>query len=510
MAVKVHAAQTIGLEGQIIDVELDVSQGLRSFTIVGLADKAVDEARHRISYAIANVGYFPPHKKNQKVIASLAPADIKKEGPFFDVAIAVAYLFASKQISFDPSGILFLGELALDGTLRPVKGILPLVKKAQEEGFASVVLPKGNGNEASLVKDFLVYEASTLSDVADHLSGNVLIMPFKHTEKEVKKNIHDFDMSDIRGQDAAKRALLVAAAGGHNVGMSGPPGTGKTLLARALPSILPPLSFDEAFEVTTIHSVAGTLEGVSFIQERPFRSPHHTSSYVSLVGGGTFPRPGEITLAHRGVLFVDEFPEFDRRIIEALRQPLEDGYITVARARSVMKFPARFMLVAAMNPCPCGYFGSKTKECKCGISSLFRYQRKISGPISDRIDVWIDVGEVPHEKLDQKDSQSMSSEEMKKEVIGARVIQTGRFRKDGRNIFTNSEMNVRDIDIYAPLSLDIKTVLVQAARRLHLSARAYHRVIKIGRTIADLEASKDIQKNHILEALQYRPKEPLL
>ncbi|MDP2676907.1 MAG: ATP-binding protein [bacterium] len=302
MSVKVYAAQTIGLEGQIIDVELDVSQGLRSFTIVGLADKAVDEARHRISYAIANVGYYPPHKKNQKVIASLAPADMKKEGPYFDLAIAVAYLLGSKQISCSPEHTLFLGELALDGVLRPVKGVLPLIKKAKEKGFTSVILPKGNGEEASFVKDMFVYEAPTLADVADHLAGDVLMPPFQKKEFEAEIQNYDFDMRDVRGQDVAKRALLIAAAGSHNIGMSGPPGTGKTLLARALPSILPPLSFDEAFEVTTIHSVAGALKN-SFLSERPFRSPHHTSSYVSLVGGGAFPKPGEITLAHRGVLF---------------------------------------------------------------------------------------------------------------------------------------------------------------------------------------------------------------
>ncbi|MBI4114827.1 MAG: YifB family Mg chelatase-like AAA ATPase [Candidatus Niyogibacteria bacterium] len=507
MSVKLHSAQIVGLKGSIIDVELDLSRGLRSFTIVGLPDKAVDEAKHRISYAIANIGFHPPHKKNQKVIASLAPADIKKEGPAFDLAIALAYLFASKQVTFNPEKRLFLGELALDGTLRPVKGILPLARKAKEEGFQEIFVPRGNGEEAALLDGIHVYEASTLSDIAEHLAGSVVITPLPRTAFSSGIAKTDIDMSDIRGQDSAKRALVIAASGSHNLGMVGPPGTGKTLLARALPGILPPLSFEEALEVTAIHSVAGVLDE-PVLTRRPFRSPHHTSSYVSLVGGGAFPKPGEITLAHRGVLFADEFLEFDRRIIEGLRQPLEDGFITVARARGVLRFPARFMFIAAMNPCPCGNFRSKTKMCLCSPSSLFRYQRKISGPIADRIDLWCDVGQVEHEVLDQKPADMPTSKELRAQVMQAREAQKKRFANS--SILTNSEMNVKDIDTYCILDQDTKVALLQAAQTLDLSARAYHRVLKISRTVADLAGSEHITRNHINEALQYRPRQNTL
>lgn len=507
MAVKVYAAETVGLAGAIIDVELDLSRGLRSFTIVGLPDKAVDEAKYRISYAIGNIGFQPPHKKNQRVIASLAPADIKKEGPIFDLAIALAYLLASKQVVFNPESKLFLGELALDGALRPVKGILPLARHAQAHGIKELFVPFGNGKEAALIDGIIVYEAGTLADIVEHLSGDVAISPLPRTEFSLEDVEIPIDMSDIRGQDSAKRALVIAASGAHNLGMVGPPGTGKTLLARALPGILPPLSFEEALEVTAIHSVAGVLDE-PVMSRRPFRSPHHTSSYVALVGGGAFPKPGEITLAHRGVLFADEFLEFDHRVIEALRQPLEDGFITVARARGVLRFPARFMFVAAMNPCPCGNFRSKTKMCMCSPSSLFRYQRKISGPIADRIDLWCDVAQVEHEVLDEKPLQVPTSKDLRGDVMKAREIQKKRFSNS--SLLTNSEMTVKDIDTYCILDKDTRALLLQAARTLDLSARAYHRVLKISRTAADLAGSEQITKEHISEALQYRPRQNIL
>lgn len=506
MAVKLHSAETVGLEGEVIDVEVDYSKGLRSFTIVGLADKAVDEAKERISYAIKNIGLKPPHKQNQRVIVSLAPADIKKEGTGFDLPIALGYILASKQTRFDAKGKIFLGELALDGMLRPIKGILALARKIKQEGFQEMFVPFGNGAEAAIIEGLKVHEAKSLGDVLLHLKGEIPLTPLLKTELKIEERIKNADLADIRGQETAKRALTIAAAGSHNVLMSGPPGTGKTLLARALPTILPPLSYEETLEVTTIHSVVGLLDG-SFATQRPFRNPHHTASYIALVGGGTWPKPGEITLAHRGVLFCDEFPEFERRVIESLRQPLEDGIITVSRARGTARFPARFMLIAAMNPCPCGNLGSKTKMCLCTPSSLFRYQRKISGPIADRIDLWMEVGQVEHEELGKK-SKAVSSKSILQNVIQARNIQQKRFEK--RNIIANNELGIRELEEFAPLSDGARNVLNQAAKHMDLSPRAYHRVIKIARTIADLETEEHIAQSHIMEALQYRPKSNVL
>ncbi|PIR70284.1 MAG: magnesium chelatase [Candidatus Niyogibacteria bacterium CG10_big_fil_rev_8_21_14_0_10_42_19] len=508
MAVKLHSAEIIGLSGHIIDVELDVSQGLRSFTIVGLADKAVDEARERISYAVQNIGLNPPHKKNQRVIVSLAPADLKKEGPIFDLPIALAYLSSSRQLSFRSEDKIFLGELALNGELRPVRGILPLAEKAKKAGFKEIYVPFGNGAEAALIEGIDVYESKNLLDIVGHLKGAIPLSKLPKTEILTNSNNYSYDLSDIRGQETAKRALVIAAAGGHNVAMSGPPGTGKTLLARALPSILPPLSSEEALEVTAIHSVVGALDG-TFVTERPFRTPHHTSSYVALVGGGVWPRPGEITLAHRGVLFCDEFPEFDRRVIEALRQPLEDGSVTVSRSRGTVKFPARFTLVAAMNPCPCGNLGSKTKACVCSPSGVFRYQRKISGPIADRIDLWMEVGQIKHEELDKKIKKDEGlTKRYRDQIIKAREIQKKRF--ENTPFITNNEMHVKEIEKFCVLSDEARVLLLRAAKNLDLSPRAYHRIIKLARTIADLDACEKISEGHIAEALQYRPRQNLL
>ncbi|MEK7566559.1 MAG: YifB family Mg chelatase-like AAA ATPase [Patescibacteria group bacterium] len=502
MSVKLHAAEVIGLSGEIIDVEVDYSKGLRSFTIVGLADKAVDEAKERISYAIKNIGLKPPHKQNQKVIVSLAPADLKKEGSAFDLAIALGYIMASRQAEFNTEDKIFLGELALDGALRPIKGVLALARKAHSAGFKEIYVPRGNGREAAIIEDISVREVENLKEVLAHLKGETDIKALPKTEIDPGIQETNYDLSDVRGQENAKRALMIAASGGHNMLMTGPPGTGKTLLARALPSILPPLSKTEALEVTTIHSVAGTIDG-PFVKERPFRSPHHTSSYVAMVGGGAWPRPGEITMAHRGVLFADEFPEFERRVIEALRQPLEDGVITIARSKGTIKFPAKFMLVAAMNPCPCGNLGSKNKMCLCSPSSLFRYQRKVSGPIADRIDLWVEVSNIDHEELSKKNSAPTSAE-IRQKVISARNRQGARFKNTG--LISNSEISVRDLESFAPLSPDARNTLNLAAKHMDLSPRAYHRVIKISRTIADLESEDEIKQGHVLEALQYRPK----
>lgn len=505
MAVKVHSGQVVGLKGKVIDVEIDTAQGLHHFAIVGLPDKAVEESKDRISAAIKNTSFVSPQKKNQRITVSLAPADIKKEGPAFDLAIALAYLLVSKQINFSTEKKMFLGELGLDGTLRSIKGTLILAQTAKENGFEELYLPKKNAEEAALIKGIKIYGINSLKEGVSHLQEDELLTEQPETAIGFDCKLkHLLDFSDIKGQETAKRGLEIAAAGGHNVAMSGPPGTGKTMLAKAFTSVLPPPSFEEALEITSIHSIAGTLNG-SHATSRPLRTPHHTSSYVALVGGGAWPKPGEITLGHRGVLFLDEFPLFEKRVIEALRQPLEDGVVTISRARGSIKFPARFILICAMNPCNCGNFGSKTKDCVCSQGELQRYQRKISGPIIDRIDLWLEVPQVEIKKLSDDSITSESSEEIQKRIIKARKIQGERFRE--KQILINAEMGVKELREFAKLSENVRNTLDEAAKRLDLSARAYHRIIKLARTIADLEESDEIKEPHIYEALQYRPKQ---
>jgi len=505
---KVHSAQANLLKPYIVDVEADLSRGLNAFSIVGLGDKAVDEAKDRISAAVKNTGFESPKSKNHKVIISLAPAEIRKEGSGLDVAIALSYLLASGDIIFDPKNKIFLGELSLDGNLRGVKGALAFVRKAKEAGFKEIYLPIQNAREAALVDGIAVYGAKTLREIINHIAQNAeTSQKLKLEKKEEIKNLHDIslDLADIKGQEAAKRALEIAAAGGHNIALYGPPGTGKTMLARALSGILPPLSFDEVLEVTEIHSMTGALDGI-LVAERPFRSPHHTASHVAIIGGGSNPRPGEVTLAHKGILFLDEFPEFENKAIESLREPLEEKVVSISRAKGTVKFPAHFILVAAMNPCPCGNFGIKGKPCICSPLQIERYKRKISGPIIDRIDIWTEVSKVDHEKLTEKSEKSESSP-ARERIMRARNIQTKRFESVGRKIGTNSEMSARDITLVLKISDEVKEILNRSAKTLDLSARSYHKIIKLARTIADLESALEISSDHILEAISYRPKQ---
>ncbi len=503
---KVSSVQTTLLDAHIIDVEVDFIRGLQSFTTVGLPDKAVEESRDRISAAIKNSGFSSPKKQNQKVVVSLAPADIKKEGPLHDLAIALGYLLATKEIRFDPEGKIFLGELSLDGKLRPIKGVLPLVKEAKRQGFTEIFLPKENAEEAALIDEMDIYPSGTLKDVIEHLDKESKSQIFTQKPTEVVYDTPEYRVSfaDVKGNETAKRGLEIAAAGGHNIAMYGPPGTGKTMLARAFTTILPVLEFDEVLEVTGIHSVAGRLNK-ALVTHPPFRSPHHTASYVSMVGGGVYPKPGEVTLAHRGVLFLDEFPEFDRRVVEALRQPLEDNVVSISRAKGSAIFPANFILIASMNPCPCGNRGS-SKECVCTPIQVERYKRKLSGPIIDRVDMWIEVAKVDHEKLSDVSRDEAEEEKMKERILNAREKQRKRFKKHD-HIKTNSDMNSRELLELVELNEEVKDVLNDSAKLHDMSARAYHRIIKLARTIADLEGESVLTPDYVLEAIQYRFKE---
>lgn len=516
MVAKIYSAQATLLKAQLIDVEVDLSKGLHSFSIVGLADKSVDESKDRVSSAIKNSGWKSPKNKNQKVVVSLAPADVKKEGPIFDLPIAIAYLIATEEVKAETKNRIFVGELSLDGELRPIKGALPITQKAKEEGFEEIFLPIENAEEASNVTGIKIFGVKTLLDVIKHINtkdivfGDEIVAKSEIPEYEQKQKKQtskeiEVDFADIKGQESAKRGLLIAAAGGHNIIMYGPPGTGKTMLAKAFRDLLPELSFEEKLEVTSIYSIGGALDG-GLMEESPFRSPHHTASYVSIVGGGANLKPGEVTLAHKGVLFLDEFPEFDRKVLESLRQPLEDRVVTVSRAKGSAKYPADFILIATMNPCPCGNYGVKGKECTCNPASLERYRRKLSGPIMDRIDLWVEVSKVEHEKLTDSRELHTGTEKMKPIVEGARKIQEERYSKAKVKNKTNAGVSSKDLVKHLTLSEEVKNILNESAKKLDLSARSYHRIIKLARTIADMEGSTEIGPNHILEALQYRPK----
>lgn len=501
MIAKIKSFALNGLTGIPVEVEVDAGNGLPAFDLVGLADTAVKEARDRVRAAIKNSGRSVPARK---ITANFAPADVKKEGSSFDLPLAIGVLVCTGQLLNDGNGAVFLGELSLDGTLRRINGVLPILISAKEKGFTKFVIPYDNRAEASYVSGTETYAAKNLKEVIDHLSGLSPLEKIENGDYSAASDnrAYDADLSLVKGQKTAKRALEIAVSGGHNVLFVGAPGTGKSMLAKCIPTIMPDMTFEEALETTKIHSVAGVLsdeEGI--VVKRPFRSPHHTASTVSLTGGGSKVKPGEISLAHNGVLFLDEMPEYSRSSLEALRQPLEDGYITVSRAAGAVRYPANFILCGSMNPCPCGNFGSENKVCTCSPAQIAKYKAKISGPLLDRIDVQVQVDEVKYTEL-SSDEKSETSETVRLRVNRIRQIQRERFKNE--NVKTNADMGERQMAEYCVLSRECEQILKAAYDRLHLSPRARSRIIKVARTIADMSLSENIRPEHILEAISYR------
>lgn len=506
MLTKIWSAANYGLEAVQIETEVNVAEkGFPGFTVVGLASKAIEEAKERVKTAILNSDLEFP---TAKITVNLAPADLPKEGACYDLPIAMGILASSGQVTLPKDKAYFFGELSLDGSLRHSRGVFLLAILAKEKNVKKIFVPRLCANEAAVVEGVEVYPVDSLTKLIRHLEGKAMIEPLKYIEnKELSdESFVQFDFSEILGQESAKRALEIAAAGGHNIFLMGPPGSGKTMLSRALPGILPPLSEEESLEVTKIYSITGNIPpGGSLIRNRPFRSPHHTTSQVGLIGGGSNPRPGEISLAHRGVLFLDEFPEVSRMCLESLRQPLEDGDITISRAAGSVNFPCQFMLVAAANPCPCGYLGDEKKECKCNIHQIMNYQKKLSGPIMDRIDLHLNVPSVDVNKLMIGENRNVAekSTSIRNRVIDARNIQKNRFLKI-KGIYCNSDMRNKHLKEFAKLEDSANLLLKQAVNKFSLSARTYFRLIKVARTIADLSNSENIKDVHIAEALQYR------
>ncbi len=503
MLAKVHSGAVLGVDGLSVIVEVDLALGLPMFTTVGLPDGSVRESRERVKAAIKNCGYdFPP----KRITVNLAPADIKKGGAGFDLPIALGILAAGDL--FDPGKLnnyALIGELSLDGTVRPVPGVLPITLNAKEQGLKGILVPEGNKFEAAVVKGIDVISVTSLHQTVEFLAGKIHCEPVvpDHDDILFATNATGVDFQEVKGQEHVKRAFEIAASGGHNVSLKGPPGSGKTMLARRLPTILPGMSFEEALETTKIYSIAGKLTTeTSLIVVRPFRAPHHTISDAGLIGGGQIPRPGEVSLAHNGVLFLDELPEFKKHVLEVLRQPLEDGNVTIARANMTLAFPSSFVLVVAANPCPCGYYGDKKRECKCTPQQIQRYESKVSGPLLDRIDLHLEVGAVPFQEMNEE-RMGESSAAIKKRVDATRKIQTERYAENV-NIHCNGQMGPSEITMYCKLDTPSMRLLERSVEKLGLSARGYHRILKIARTIADMDCKSDLELSHVAEAVQYR------